>query len=84
MNNQEVKHDIENSSIVITRLSKAIAPAMKNMIEYIRAEKAYHVVSERQLEILERSLCAITDETQKLALLTMKIMADYEGKNEDV
>lgn len=74
-----LKHEVENSSIVIERLSKSIAPAIHKMTGFIKSEEAYHVVSSKQLKIIERSMDTISEEAKKLSLLMDQLIAEYEG-----
>lgn len=78
-----IKHDIENALVVITQLSKSIRPVLENMARYIRVEGAYHIASEKQLDILERSMGAMVQEAEKLKLLTDRLTSKYEGDSND-
>jgi len=73
-----LKHDIENASVTITRLTKAINPALLKMTQYIRVNQAFDVVNEKQLEILERSMVAIAEEANKIAALSEQLMRECE------
>lgn len=78
-----LKHDIENSSVTITRLSKSIAPAIQQMVDFIKSERAYHIVNDKQLKIIERAMYTISEEAEHLTSLVKKVINLYEGNSND-
>lgn len=60
------QHDFENGLTTIKLLSKSISPSIRAMLLYIESEKAFHVVSEPQIEIIKRALQTIIKETELL------------------
>lgn len=76
MNNKSIKHDIDSASITLKRFTSAIKPAMQDIIDYMREQKAHHVASQRQLDILERSMNTIEQEADQLASLAQQLIKD--------
>lgn len=83
MNSKSVKHDMENASTTLKRFTKAASPIIQNMVEYIRDQQAYHIVSARQLEILDRSMATIEQETDQLTTLAKQLIKDDNEVNYD-
>lgn len=80
MSDQSIKHDMDNASITLKRFTKAISPVLQDIVDYVRERQAYHIASERQLEILERSMGSIEYEAEQLVSLAKQLINNY---NED-
>lgn len=83
MSYKSIKHDIDNASITLKRFTGAIKPALQNMVDYVREQQAYHVASQRQLDILERSMTSIEQEADQLASLAQQLIKDSKEVDHD-
>ena len=79
MSDKSIKHDMNNASTTIKRFTKAVSPVMQDIVDYIRHQNAYHVASERQLEILERSMATVEQEAEQLAALAQQLIEEHNG-----
>ena len=70
----KLKHDVENSLIAISNLSRSIKPEILKMTDFIRSKDAHHVLNKRRVILVEHAMDSLISEAETLTRLVKELV----------